>query len=129
MQTIEDRDNIPMNRRMVGMLVWVDSEKRMYRMVNPALTNTGWVEVNEFPPESNGSATLSSNGDSVRITLLSGQTVNGNVIVSWADKGYLGEIGIRNVTQTGFTIFSNTDEILNLKVIYLILDYKLNTNP
>lgn len=42
-QTIEDRNNIPLKRRRLGMSVYVLSERKLYILEN-TLTDDGWVE-------------------------------------------------------------------------------------
>jgi len=59
------------------------------------------------------------NGDSIRITIY-GLRSTAVVMAVWAGTGYLGELGLRNINATGFTIFSNTDEIQDLEIYYLI---------
>jgi len=43
-QTIEDRNNITLDRRKLGMLVYVIDEDKTYRLKN-IFTNAGWEEV------------------------------------------------------------------------------------
>ena len=63
---------------------------------------------------------LNLNGDSVRVNMY-GVNSSSKIIACWDDTGFLGEIGIRNKNSTGFSIFSNTDEMKNLYVVYFVI--------
>lgn len=65
-----------------------------------------------------GTTMLNSNGDSVRVYLEN--ISNYSVIATWEDVGFLGSLGIRNKSPSGFTVFSSADEIASKKVNYII---------
>jgi hypothetical protein len=83
------------------------------------------LKVLQLPSGSYGTATLSSTGDSIRVYVIGGMNQNAKILVSWHGVNFLGELGVRNRSPDGFTIFSNTDEVTNIEVIYLILDNKI----
>lgn len=79
----------------------------------------------QLPAGSYNTATLNADGDSIKIFAIGGISPYAKVILSWQGVGYLGELSVRNLSPSGFTIFSNTDEQINIEVIYLILDNKI----
>lgn len=76
----------------------------------------------QLPAGSYNTATLNADGDSIKIFVIGGMRANAKIMVNWHGSNFLGQLGIRNRSPSGFTIFSNTDETNNIEVIYLILD-------
>lgn len=76
----------------------------------------------QLPAGSYNTAMLQADGDSIKIFVIGGMRASAKIMVNWHGTGFLGELGIRNRSPSGFTIFSNTDEINNIEIIYLILD-------
>lgn len=83
------------------------------------------LKVLQLPAGSYGTATLSSAGDSIQVYVIGGMNANSKILVGWHGVGFLGTLGVRNRSPSGFTIYSNTDEIYNIEIIYLILDNKI----
>jgi len=103
--------------------VYADSSAWYKKMI---LRDTLIIQkVIQFPAGSYGTATLNLVGDSIRVFVIGGMNPNAKVLASWHGLNFLGELGVRNRTIEGFTIFSNTDEFNNIEVIYLLLGHKI----